>query len=191
MERCSFTEMPTNRFVESAFWNFDAMFVPQQHPAREMQDTFYVKGAHISNSWIVPLWANSLLQTRPKPSSLMPTITSEFERFTRKEVTDPLVTEHLSLRRRVRSSCYEHTPLLSLPTCFTGSPISPEGSSRRRCSLSTEFSGNIYHQLDVQLLIIFVEMKLPMLPIWQSSTKWKALLRTTISLSATCLVRSP
>ncbi|KAL7419069.1 Phenylalanyl-tRNA synthetase, beta subunit, cytoplasmic [Cryptotrichosporon argae] len=38
-----FTEMPTNRFVESAFWNFDAMFVPQQHPAREMQDTFYLK----------------------------------------------------------------------------------------------------------------------------------------------------
>jgi phenylalanyl-tRNA synthetase alpha chain len=36
--------MPTNRFVESAFWNFDAMFVPQQHPARELQDTFYVKG---------------------------------------------------------------------------------------------------------------------------------------------------
>lgn len=35
--------MPTNNFVESAFWNFDAMFVPQQHPAREMQDTFYVK----------------------------------------------------------------------------------------------------------------------------------------------------
>lgn len=40
----SFTEMPTNKFVESAFWNFDAMFVPQQHPAREMQDTFYLKG---------------------------------------------------------------------------------------------------------------------------------------------------
>ena len=44
MRPYSFTEMPTNRFVESAFWNFDAMFVPQQHPAREMQDTFYVKG---------------------------------------------------------------------------------------------------------------------------------------------------
>jgi phenylalanyl-tRNA synthetase alpha chain len=44
MYACRFTEMPTNRFVESAFWNFDAMFVPQQHPAREMQDTFYVKG---------------------------------------------------------------------------------------------------------------------------------------------------
>lgn len=40
----SFTEMPTDHFVESAFWNFDAMFVPQQHPARELQDTFYVAG---------------------------------------------------------------------------------------------------------------------------------------------------
>ncbi|TXT04966.1 hypothetical protein VHUM_03786 [Vanrija humicola] len=38
-----FTEMPANRFVETAFWNFDAMFVPQQHPARELQDTFYLK----------------------------------------------------------------------------------------------------------------------------------------------------
>jgi len=38
-----FTEMSTSRFVESAFWNFDSMFVPQQHPAREVQDTFYVK----------------------------------------------------------------------------------------------------------------------------------------------------
>lgn len=28
--------------VESAFWNFDALFVPQDHPAREMQDTFYL-----------------------------------------------------------------------------------------------------------------------------------------------------
>lgn len=30
-------------FVESAFWGFDALFQPQDHPAREMQDTFYVK----------------------------------------------------------------------------------------------------------------------------------------------------
>jgi len=29
-------------YVESAFWNFDALFVPQDHPAREMQDTFYL-----------------------------------------------------------------------------------------------------------------------------------------------------
>jgi phenylalanyl-tRNA synthetase alpha chain len=30
-------------FVESSFWDFDALFQPQDHPARDMQDTFYVK----------------------------------------------------------------------------------------------------------------------------------------------------
>ncbi|MFA5944291.1 MAG: phenylalanine--tRNA ligase subunit alpha [Candidatus Thermoplasmatota archaeon] len=30
-------------YVEPAFWNMDALFIPQDHPAREMQDTFYVK----------------------------------------------------------------------------------------------------------------------------------------------------
>ncbi len=28
--------------VESSFWNFDALFQPQDHAAREMQDTFYL-----------------------------------------------------------------------------------------------------------------------------------------------------
>lgn len=27
---------------QSALWNFDALFIPQQHPARDMQDTFYL-----------------------------------------------------------------------------------------------------------------------------------------------------
>jgi len=30
-------------YVESAFWDFDALFQPQDHPAREMQDTFYLE----------------------------------------------------------------------------------------------------------------------------------------------------
>lgn len=34
-----FTEMPTGKYVETGFWNFDALFVPQQHPARDLQDT--------------------------------------------------------------------------------------------------------------------------------------------------------
>jgi len=28
--------------VQQSFWNFDALFQPQDHPAREMQDTFYL-----------------------------------------------------------------------------------------------------------------------------------------------------
>lgn len=35
--------MPTNNYVENSFWNFDSLFVPQQHPARDQQDTFFVK----------------------------------------------------------------------------------------------------------------------------------------------------
>jgi len=41
-----FTEMGfveiKGEVVQSAFWNFDALFIPQDHPAREMQDTFYL-----------------------------------------------------------------------------------------------------------------------------------------------------
>lgn len=37
-----FVEMPTNNYVESSFWNFDALFQPQMHPARDAQDTFFL-----------------------------------------------------------------------------------------------------------------------------------------------------
>lgn len=38
-----FEEMPTNNFVESSFWNFDSLFQPQSHPARDAHDTFFIK----------------------------------------------------------------------------------------------------------------------------------------------------
>jgi len=38
-----FTELHGNS-VYPAFWNFDALFIPQDHPGREMQDTFYLAG---------------------------------------------------------------------------------------------------------------------------------------------------
>ena len=37
-----FTEI-TGNLSQSSFWNFDALFTPQDHPARELQDTFYLK----------------------------------------------------------------------------------------------------------------------------------------------------
>lgn len=36
-----FTEI-TGDFFESAFWNMDVLFTAQDHPARELQDTFYL-----------------------------------------------------------------------------------------------------------------------------------------------------
>ncbi|MBT4334612.1 phenylalanine--tRNA ligase subunit alpha [archaeon] len=38
-----FQEM-TGNMINTSFWNFDSLFVPQDHPAREMQDTFFLKG---------------------------------------------------------------------------------------------------------------------------------------------------
>ena len=37
-----FKEM-SGDLVQSSFWNFDALFTPQDHPVRELQDTFYIK----------------------------------------------------------------------------------------------------------------------------------------------------
>ncbi|XP_031394198.1 phenylalanine--tRNA ligase alpha subunit, cytoplasmic [Punica granatum] len=42
-QQMGFEEMPTNNFVESSFWNFDALFQPQQHPARDSHDTFFLR----------------------------------------------------------------------------------------------------------------------------------------------------
>ncbi|HHQ44758.1 MAG TPA: phenylalanine--tRNA ligase subunit alpha [Candidatus Altiarchaeales archaeon] len=33
--------------IETAFWNFDALFQPQDHPARDMHDTFYLDGKNV------------------------------------------------------------------------------------------------------------------------------------------------
>ncbi|MDO8556453.1 MAG: phenylalanine--tRNA ligase subunit alpha [Nanoarchaeota archaeon] len=37
-----FQEM-TGTKTQTSFWNFDALFTPQNHPARELQDTYYIK----------------------------------------------------------------------------------------------------------------------------------------------------
>jgi phenylalanyl-tRNA synthetase alpha chain len=33
----------TGPLVQTSFWDLDALFVPQDHPARDMQDTFYIQ----------------------------------------------------------------------------------------------------------------------------------------------------
>lgn len=41
MLEMGFTEI-RGEIIQSSYWNFDALFQPQDHPAREMQDTFYL-----------------------------------------------------------------------------------------------------------------------------------------------------
>lgn len=38
-----FEEMDTSNWVESSFWNFETLFLGQQHPCRDMQDTFFIE----------------------------------------------------------------------------------------------------------------------------------------------------
>ncbi|NXY91625.1 SYFA ligase, partial [Alcedo cyanopectus] len=61
-----FTEMPTDRFVESSFWNFDALFQPQQHPARDQHDTFFLLGGYWEN------WEGGFVRVRPHPDTPSP-----------------------------------------------------------------------------------------------------------------------
>lgn len=37
-----FTEM-TSEYIQPSFWNMDVLFTPQDHPARDLQDTFYLE----------------------------------------------------------------------------------------------------------------------------------------------------
>jgi len=43
-----FEEMQTNKYVDSSFWNFDTLFQPQQHPARDAHDTFFISKPALS-----------------------------------------------------------------------------------------------------------------------------------------------
>ncbi|MCZ7393367.1 MAG: phenylalanine--tRNA ligase subunit alpha, partial [Candidatus Methanoperedens sp.] len=50
-----FTEIKGD-IVQSSFWNFDALFQPQDHPAREMQDTFHLATeCDIPEEYIAPV----------------------------------------------------------------------------------------------------------------------------------------
>ena len=43
--------MPTNNYIENSFWNFDALFQPQQHPARDAHDTFFLSEPALSKKF--------------------------------------------------------------------------------------------------------------------------------------------
>jgi phenylalanyl-tRNA synthetase alpha chain len=50
--------------VEHPFYNFDALNIPEHHPARDMQDTFWVDGGHLLRSHTTTVQAR-VLESRP------------------------------------------------------------------------------------------------------------------------------
>jgi phenylalanyl-tRNA synthetase alpha chain len=57
LQSMGFHEMPTNQYVENSFWNFDALFTPQKHPARDVQDTFFVGDPEAGTPGDKDIWA--------------------------------------------------------------------------------------------------------------------------------------
>ena len=51
--------------IESEYYNFDALNIPKEHPAREMQDTFWLKDFKSENSK-----QNLLLRTHTSPMQI-------------------------------------------------------------------------------------------------------------------------
>jgi len=44
--------------IQSCFWNFDVLFTPQDHPARDMQDTFYL--SNFTDEEVDPIISNKV-----------------------------------------------------------------------------------------------------------------------------------
>jgi phenylalanyl-tRNA synthetase alpha chain len=67
LERCGFLP-ELGPEVEHEFYNFDALNIPEGHPARAMQDTFYIRGCEdkvVLRTHTSPVQIRTLLRARP------------------------------------------------------------------------------------------------------------------------------
>jgi phenylalanyl-tRNA synthetase alpha chain len=53
--------------VENPYYNFDALNIPEHHPARDMQDTFWVDGRYVLRSHTTTIQARTLERSEPLP----------------------------------------------------------------------------------------------------------------------------
>jgi phenylalanyl-tRNA synthetase alpha chain len=60
-------EVASGPEVESPFYNFDALNIPPHHPARDMQDTFWVQGELLLRSHTSTIQARTLEKRLPLP----------------------------------------------------------------------------------------------------------------------------
>jgi phenylalanyl-tRNA synthetase alpha chain len=113
--------------IESAFWNFDALFSPQDHPTRDMQDTFFlknpskigiedialmnrVKKMHVSN-W-KEVWKESVAQQallRTHTTSVSARYISKFA-----NIKTPYPTKLFSIGRVFRNESIDYKHLAEL-----------------------------------------------------------------------------
>jgi len=69
--------------VESEYYNFDALNTPADHPARDMQDTFWVEGGHVLRTHTSPVQVRGMERLGPPLRMIAP------GRVFRNEEVDP------------------------------------------------------------------------------------------------------
>ena len=87
-----FAEMPTSKWVESSFWNFDALFQPQSHPARDAHDTFFIKSPAVTRS--VPEDYYELVKSTHETGGGFGSVGYGAGTFKREEATKNLLRTH-------------------------------------------------------------------------------------------------
>jgi phenylalanyl-tRNA synthetase alpha chain len=70
MRRLGFTQVEGPE-VEHPYYNFDALNIPEHHPARDMQDTFWVDGGYVLRSHTTTVQARVLEQNPKLPIKIV------------------------------------------------------------------------------------------------------------------------
>lgn len=71
MSRLGFS-VRTGPLVESDKMNFEALNIPKEHPARDMQDTFYVDKDHVLRTHTSPVQIHTMMSEKPPLRILSP-----------------------------------------------------------------------------------------------------------------------
>lgn len=65
-------DVVTGPEVETDFYNFEALNIPQDHPARDMQDTLYISDAIVLRTHTSPLQIRTMLNREPPVAAVAP-----------------------------------------------------------------------------------------------------------------------
>ncbi len=65
-------EVATGPEIETDFYNFTALNIPENHPARAMHDTFYVDGRHLLRTHTSPVQVHYMQKHRPPLKVIAP-----------------------------------------------------------------------------------------------------------------------
>lgn len=149
-----FTEIDGD-IIQTSFWNFDALFTLQHHPAREMQDTFYISGLRNIEDVATTKQIANVSKTHNK-NSVSPWDIRESSRQVLRTHTTPVTLKYLADNQP------DEAKLFSVGNVFRNEKVTkghlaeffqiegvvtkPDASIRELMGLQMEF----YHKLGIQ-----------------------------------------